>query len=171
MRARLIATITMIATFASIATARADTQIPDHQFSFPFMGTIPCGEAGTCPDDQIPQQIGSELCHAPFPASVASADTTPAPQPPDGKRMILSFTITPEHDWGAFVCDDAGRAYFPGDILGEVCENELGSDNPLPFGCIQDVDVPASAGAVFHLHAINRLDWTDCPAIYRFVFV
>jgi len=158
-------------TLALPHAARAE-QIPGQQFVFPFTGTIPCGEAGTCPDEQVPLLLDANLCDAPFPASVASADTVPAPVIPDGKKMIISFTIKPKHDWGAYACDSEGHVHVANSaLLGHSCDSELGPDSPLPFGCVQSVDVPALSGEVFHLHAINRLDWTDCPAIYSFVFV
>lgn len=166
----------ILVAFSVVATpvARADAPPPGVRFVFPAAGTIACGYVGLCPGDPpsvLSSRLGDE-CYAP-PPSVASVDSVPAPEIPQDKKMILELTIFPDVDWDPYLCDDAGHSYFPSPYLvGELCDHEtLPPDNPVPIGCIEQVSMPVHHGQVVHVHAFNRADVTDCPAVYQWVIV
>ena len=92
--------------------------------------------------------------------------------------MIIELHAFPEIDWDTWICaklssgsHNGGELAQGANILGQLCDNFLGPDNPVPVGCIETADAPAEAGKVYVLRAYNYFDARDCPADYSWVFV
>lgn len=118
---------------------------------------------------------GFEACERPFPpGSYADHLTAPAPAPPEGKRVVvLEATIDPKVDWDLFLCESEPphRGYPRGHILGEPCDNLLGSNNLVPVGCHEDYSAPLKVGQTVILRAYNWSDPLPTTGRYWFTFI
>lgn len=168
--------------FAAPPAQAATTEQPNKRFVFPVTGTIPCGipvVAVGCAYNLPESALGYRPCENPFPqGSWVDVLTVPAPTPPAGKKMILEFTSFSEIDWDTWICAKLSNGSLNGgelaqgaNILGQLCDNALGADNPVPIGCIETADAPAEAGKQYVLRAYNYSDLRDLPAIYTWIMV
>lgn len=172
------------AVFTNVVPARAadDVKPANTRFVFPVAATTPCSAALTadvCAYNAPASALGYRACENPFPPqSVYDVITTPAPTPPAGKKMILELHATPSVDWDTWICallsngsHNGGELAQGANVLGQLCDNFLGPDNPVPIGCEETADAPAEAGKRYVLRAYNYFDLQDCPAIYSWLMV
>lgn len=153
------------------------TQPAGVRFVFPAAGTVPC--AVGCSYWTPAASAGYRPCENPFPpTSIVDFLTASAPTPPAGKKMILELTTFPEVDWDTWICGflsngspNGGELAQGANILGQLCDNALGADNPIPVGCIEQAQAPAEAGKRYVMRAYNWSDLRDAPAIYNWIMV
>jgi len=172
-----VVTGVLVAGFPAAPSFAADPP-PGKRFVFSAVGTIPCATV-LCDYWPVFASLGYRPCENPFPdQTYVDVLTQTAPTPPAGKKMILDFKTFPNVDWDTWVCGllsngshNGGELGQGANILGELCDNFLGPDSPVPVGCIEEAQVPAEAGKRYVLRAYNYSDGNDDPAQYDWVFV
>jgi hypothetical protein len=178
----LLAALAYVATAALPAHAAEDVKKAGERWVFPEAGTIPCSVALTvdvCAYNTPASALGYRACENPFPeGSYYDVVTTPAPTVPAGKKMIVELRASPAVDWDTWICarlsngsHDGGELAQGANVLGQLCDNFLGPDNPVPIGCIETADAPAEPGHQYVFRAYNYFDVSDCPAQYDWLFV
>lgn len=166
---------------------------PNTPFVFPVADTVPCGVgvigvADACPYNTAGDLAGFSACENPPPPEAngsrppvkfhADVVTVPAPLPASGYRVVLQLQANPNIDWDTFICKYKSPTDHNGELLtqgantfAEPCDNLVGPSNLVPIGCKEVAMAPAVTGQRYVLRAYNWLDVTDCPAIYKWVFV
>jgi hypothetical protein len=163
---------------ATPALATPPVQAAGKRFVFPQAGTVPCATV-LCDYWPAVAALGNRPCESPFPPQTyVDFVTQVAPTVPAGKKMILDFQTSPVTDWDTWICgllnngDPTGGELAQGaNILGQLCDNFLGPDSPVPVGCVEEAQAPAEAGHQYVLRAYNYSDAQDDPAIYNWVLV
>ncbi|HVL33387.1 MAG TPA: hypothetical protein VM600_07385 [Actinomycetota bacterium] len=156
----------------------AQSHVASHNLVFPIAGTVGCGQAiawDICAYNPPASTLGYKACENPFPPnSWVDKITEPAPTPPSGKKVILVFEATPMIDWDTFICaNTSARTQLAqgANILGENCDNILGPDNPVPVGCAEKSQAPATPGRTYILRAYNYSDIADLHGKYTWLLV
>ncbi|HVL33385.1 MAG TPA: hypothetical protein VM600_07375 [Actinomycetota bacterium] len=162
-----------------IGAVPAQSHGGSHNVTFPVAGTVPCGVPGggvdLCAYNIIAETAGYKACENPFPpGSWIDKVTEAAPTPPSGKKVILVFESSPMLDWDTWICaNTSARTQLAqgANIFGENCDNIVGPDNPLPIGCQEKAQAPATPGRTYILRAYNYSDIADLHGKYTWLFV
>lgn len=159
------------------AAQPALSHVGEHNVTFPVAETLPCSVL--CSYNPPASELGFSACENPFPDRTwYDVVTEAAPTPPAGRKMLLQFEAFPQIDWDTWICallssgsHNGGQIAQGSPFLGENCDNFLGPDNPVPFGCEEHASAPAEAGKRYVIRGYNFYDPADLPGIYRWVFV
>lgn len=106
-----------------------------------------------------------QACDAPFPTG-AYEDKTVAVATYGGgapvNATLFLFAIYPLSDWDSFICEPGtGEELAIGaNILGELCDNLLGQNSPVPFGCREFSLIKVKPTDSLILRVYN---WSDIP--------
>lgn len=138
--------------------------------TFTFQGAAPCAVACSYWVDQ-----GFTPCETPFPPGAYLDKTTNgAPAPAAGKTVtVLEGTLDSTVDWDSFLCASvAGAELAQGaNILGEPCDNLLGSNSLAPVGCHEDLSTPRTTGQTTVFRAYNWSDVGPAPAVWHYLSI
>ncbi|HVL33386.1 MAG TPA: hypothetical protein VM600_07380 [Actinomycetota bacterium] len=168
--------VSMVVAALAGMTPAANGHAGSHNVSFPVAGTVPCGlAADTCAYNTPGRAAGYKACENPFPpSSWVDKITEAAPTPPSGKKVILVFESSPQLDWDTWICANTSaktQLAQGANVLGENCDNIAGPDNPIPVGCQEKAQAPATPGRTYILRAYNYSDVTDLHGKYTWLFV
>jgi hypothetical protein len=153
----------------------AQAHVGQHQFS--SGAATPC--AAMCAYWDAPTRLGFTPCEYPFPdGSFVDILTEAAPALNAGKtHEVLQVQIDPQVDWDSYICSK-GTGVSNGtqkqlaqgtNILGENCDNPLGSNNPAPVGCTERASTPAVPSTQYVIRLYNWLDVAPVPGTYTWV--
>lgn len=159
--------IGLVAIGAFALAVPASAHVGANPQSHTFAGAVPCAVACSYWVEQ-----GFTPCEAPFPpGAYLDRTTNAAPTPPAGKIVVLEATLDSGVDWDSFLCaNNAAKTELAqgANILGEPCDNVLGSNNLAPVGCHEDMSTPVTAGQTVIFRAYN---WSDAgPATGKWWF-